>query len=78
MLRETRFLQGGGALGDVRQIGMEGLDPRIADTEIMVACDVTNPLTGPHGASFVYGPQKGADRGDGGASRQEPPPIWPD
>ncbi len=54
--------QGGGALGDVRQIGMEGLDPRIADTEIMVACDVTNPLTGRHGASFVYGPQKGADR----------------
>jgi len=54
--------QGGGALGDVKQISMEGLDPRIADTEIMVACDVTNPLSGPQGASFVYGPQKGADR----------------
>jgi len=27
----------------------------------MVACDVTNPLTGPEGASYVYGPQKGAD-----------------
>jgi glycerate kinase len=27
-----------------------------------VACDVTNPLTGPAGASFVYGPQKGADQ----------------
>lgn len=54
--------QGGGALGDVKQISMEGLDPRIADTEILVACDVTNPLSGPQGASFVYGPQKGADR----------------
>jgi glycerate kinase len=53
--------QGGGAVGEVRQIVMAGLDPRIADTEIMVACDVTNPLTGSHGASFVYGPQKGAD-----------------
>jgi len=28
---------------------------------VMVACDVTNPLTGPEGASYVYGPQKGAD-----------------
>ena len=53
--------QGGGALADVRQISVEGLDPRIADTEILVACDVTNPLSGPQGASFVYGPQKGAD-----------------
>ncbi len=53
--------QGGGAVGDVRQIVMAGLDPRIAETEIMVACDVTNPLTGSHGASFVYGPQKGAN-----------------
>ena len=53
--------QGGGALADVKQISMEGLDPRIADTEILVACDVTNPLSGPQGASFVYGPQKGAD-----------------
>ncbi|MDX2430898.1 MAG: glycerate kinase [Bacteroides sp.] len=54
--------QGGGALGEVRQISMEDLDPRIANTEIEVACDVTNPLSGPKGASFVYGPQKGADR----------------
>ena len=29
--------------------------------EVMVACDVTNPLTGPLGASRIYGPQKGAD-----------------
>ena len=29
--------------------------------EILVACDVSNPLTGPQGASAVYGPQKGAD-----------------
>jgi glycerate kinase len=55
-------VQGGGALSEVGQIHMEGLDPRLAGAEIVVACDVTNPLTGPHGASFVYGPQKGANK----------------
>ncbi|MCK4880354.1 MAG: glycerate kinase [Bacteroidales bacterium] len=54
-------VQGGGVLGEVEQIHMEGLDPRLADTEIVVACDVTNPLTGPQGAAAVYSPQKGAD-----------------
>ena len=44
--------QGGGALGEVRQIHMEGLDPRIKYTEIRVACDVTNPLTGAKGSVF--------------------------
>jgi glycerate 2-kinase len=52
---------GGGALGDVQQIRMEGLDPRIGETAFQVACDVSNPLTGPHGAAHIYGPQKGAD-----------------
>ena len=28
--------------------------------EVIVACDVTNPLIGPEGASAIYGPQKGA------------------
>ena len=54
-------VQGGGALGEVEGIHMEGLDPRLAGTEIVVACDVDNPLAGPQGASAVYGPQKGAD-----------------
>ncbi len=53
--------EGGGATGKVSRILTGGLDPRIGLTEIKVACDVTNPLTGPDGASFVYGPQKGAD-----------------
>ncbi len=35
-----------------------------SDMEIIVACDVTNPLTGPQGASAVYGPQKGATPAD--------------
>ncbi len=53
---------GGGALANLVKIHLEGMDARIAATEILVACDVTNPLTGPDGASAVYGPQKGADR----------------
>ena len=54
-------VRGGGALAEVEGIHMEGIDPRLAATEIVVACDVDNPLTGPLGASAVYGPQKGAD-----------------
>jgi glycerate kinase len=54
-------VQGGGALAEVNELRMETLDPRISDIEIVVACDVDNPLTGPQGASAVFGPQKGAD-----------------
>ena len=52
--------EGGGALGDVNRIDTSGLDPKVKNADIIVACDVTNPLTGPEGASQVYGPQKGA------------------
>ncbi|MBI5725292.1 MAG: glycerate kinase [Planctomycetes bacterium] len=51
---------GGGSLGEITRISMAGRDVRIAGTRIRVACDVTNPLTGPDGAACVYGPQKGA------------------
>lgn len=54
-------VRGGGMLAEVEGISQKGLDPRLADVEIIVACDVDNPLTGPLGASAVYGPQKGAD-----------------
>jgi glycerate kinase len=52
---------GGAALAHLAQIDIGQLDPRLAATRIRVACDVTNPLCGPRGASAVYGPQKGAD-----------------
>jgi glycerate kinase len=51
---------GGADLARLAKIDMSGLDERIKDSNISVACDVTNPLTGPTGASAVYGPQKGA------------------
>ncbi len=51
---------GGAALAGLKQIDLSGLDPRLRETEITVACDVDNPLCGPRGASAVFGPQKGA------------------
>jgi glycerate kinase len=45
-------------------IHASGLDPRLRATRIDVACDVTNPLLGPHGATAVFAPQKGAHTGD--------------
>lgn len=55
---------GGGALHELASIDVSGMDPRLADVEFTVACDVDNPLTGPKGASAVYGPQKGATPAD--------------
>jgi len=50
----------GADLQRITQIDTTTLHPRIANTHITVACDVTNPLTGPNGAAHIYGPQKGA------------------
>ncbi|MDR2669168.1 MAG: glycerate kinase [Desulfovibrio sp.] len=51
---------GGAALARLHAVDLSDLDPRLAGLEILVACDVDNPLCGPHGASAVFGPQKGA------------------
>ena len=51
---------GGAALARLRRIDMSGLEKSIGECEFLVACDVNNPLTGPTGASAIYGPQKGA------------------
>jgi len=59
---EGRELTRGGApLIDLARVDASGLDPGWRSVKVRVACDVTNPLTGPRGASHVYGPQKGAD-----------------
>jgi glycerate kinase len=52
--------QGGEALARIASIDTGGADRRLKDTVIKVACDVTNPLLGPRGASAIFGPQKGA------------------
>ncbi|HET9781718.1 MAG TPA: glycerate kinase [Candidatus Dormibacteraeota bacterium] len=53
--------RGGAALLHLERVDKSGLDPGWHSVKVRVACDVTNPLTGPTGASHVYGPQKGAD-----------------
>ncbi|OIJ24033.1 glycerate kinase [Nocardioides luteus] len=52
--------EGGAALQDLARIDLDGLDPRLQETEIVVACDVDNPLLGPRGAVATFSAQKGA------------------
>ncbi len=56
--------RGGAALAGLAGVELAGLHPKLAATTVIVACDVDNPLLGPHGAAAVYGPQKGADPDD--------------
>ena len=51
---------GGAALSALARIDVAQRDPRIAECVFEVACDVSNPLVGPAGASAIFGPQKGA------------------
>lgn len=55
---------GGGELERLARIDLSALDHRVHEAEIVVACDVANPLLGPRGASRVYAPQKGATPDD--------------
>jgi glycerate kinase len=58
--REVNLPPGGASLRRLARIDASGLDPAVREAEIVAACDVDNLLTGPKGASAVYGPQKGA------------------
>ena len=65
---------GGGALTDLETLDLSAIHPALADANIVLACDVDNPLLGTHGAVAVYGPQKGvtdatADRLEEGLRR---------
>ena len=55
---------GGIALADLAHIDISELDPRMAEVNVEVACDVNNPLCGARGASAIFGPQKGATSED--------------
>jgi glycerate kinase len=52
---------GGLALAQLARISLDSLDPRVAEVRFEIAADVNNPLCGPHGASAIFGPQKGAN-----------------
>ena len=55
---------GGGGLTALVTAEVDDLDPRLEDTELILAADVTNPLLGPDGAAAIFGPQKGASPAD--------------
>ncbi|KAE9565525.1 glycerate kinase family protein [Companilactobacillus paralimentarius] len=52
---------GGAMLEKLDKIDASAMLPELADVKVIIASDVTNPLTGPNGASHVFGPQKGAN-----------------
>ncbi len=56
----VEIIHGGGSLPSCASIDLSNIDSRIASTQFILASDVDNPLTGPHGAAHVYSPQKGA------------------
>jgi glycerate 2-kinase len=56
----ARLGPGGAELARLEHVDISGIDRRIREVEVLVASDVDNPLTGEHGASAVFGPQKGA------------------
>jgi glycerate kinase len=55
---------GGAALEQLARVDVSGVATALGGAEVVVACDVDNPLTGPSGAAAVYGPQKGAGPDD--------------
>jgi glycerate kinase len=54
------LVPGGLALAQLATLDLSKLDPRLAQVRFDIAADVNNPLCGPHGASAIFGPQKGA------------------
>lgn len=52
---------GAEGLSQIARITTDHVIPELSECTFKIACDVTNPLCGPLGASAVYGPQKGAD-----------------
>lgn len=51
---------GGKFLKNIRTINIDNLHPRVKSCYFEIACDVENTLTGHSGASYIFGPQKGA------------------
>ena len=49
---------------NINMIDLSGINPKLNDIQFEVACDVTNKLCGKEGASYIYGPQKGANVND--------------
>lgn len=55
------FVPTGGTLDRIARIDASHPHPLIKGSEIITMCDIDNPMFGPQGAAYVFGPQKGAD-----------------
>ena len=51
--------EGADALGKIHFVSLEHLMPELKECDFQIACDVTNPLCGEKGATYIYGKQKG-------------------
>jgi glycerate kinase len=58
--QDQTLVPGGLALAQLARLDLSEIDPRLAKVRFDIAADVNNPLCGPHGASAIFGPQKGA------------------
>ena len=58
---EMEIPQGGIYLKNIKSLDISGVCQELRECTVTVICDVDNPLCGIHGASYIYGPQKGAD-----------------
>ena len=54
------FIPVGGTLSDICHIDVSGMHPGLKTVEFITMCDIDNPLYGPEGAAYIFGPQKGA------------------
>lgn len=58
----NEFIPTGGTLHEIDSIDMSGKAEILKGIEIVTMCDIDNPMYGPKGATYVFAPQKGADR----------------
>ena len=55
------FVPTGGTLDQIAHIDVSGARQLLQTVELTAMCDIDNPMHGPTGASYIFGPQKGAD-----------------
>ena len=58
---QREFVPVGGTLSDIKNIDLSGMNQALKNVEIVAMCDIDNPMYGPAGAAYIFGPQKGAD-----------------
>lgn len=55
------FVPTGGTLQEIAHIDVSSIDPHLSHCKVVTMCDIDNPMYGPRGAAYIFGPQKGAD-----------------